>query len=211
MANSLEQWRSAMQPPAVIAFFDGLFHTAGVRVTDTGEAFTCRHAGDRIEFSDGIDEALVDFIVDIDSSQVDKMLQDVAPGELDAGAQYRIMVELATAATRAMLSRPRIRSRFLRSLLFKLGRAESLMQVTLVPPPGEPEVGHTIAYVDGQWLVLEGLHGFVRHVYRMGVQDAIEFQRRMLAARAANKLSTWLTFARWYGGLRKRVATPVGR
>lgn len=205
----MEKWRSAMQPPAVVAFFNGLFDIAGVRVTDTGEAFTCRHAGDRIEFSDGIDEAKVNFTVDIESSQVDKLLEDVQPGALDEGAQYRIMFELATAATRAMLARPRIRSRFLRSILFKLGRAESLMHVTLVPPPGEAEQGHTVAYVDGQWLVIPGLHGRAPHVYRLTIADAVEFQRRMLAAREANKLSTWLGFARWYGRLRKQVATPV--
>ena len=94
-------------------------------------------------------ESKVDFTVEIESSQVDRMLEDVKAGKLDEGGQYRIMVELATAATRAMLSRPRIKSRFLRSLLFRLGGAESLMHVTLVPPPGEAEVGHTIAYVDG--------------------------------------------------------------
>ena len=209
MNTSLEKWQSALQPPAVIAFFDGLFEVAGVQVTDTGEAFTCRHAGDHIEFEDGIDESKMDFIVDIDSAQIDRMLEDVRAGDLDEGAQYRIMVELATAATRAMLSRPRIRSRFFRSILFKLGRAESLMQVTLIPPTGEPEVGHTIAYVDGQWLVIEGLHGSVRHVYRLSIEDATEFQRRMLAARKANQLSTWIRFAGWYGRLRKRVASPV--
>ena len=205
----MEKWRSAMQPPAVVAFFDGLFDVAGVRVADTGEAFTCRHAGDRIEFADGIDELQVSFTVEIESPQVDRLLEDVQAGALDEGAQYRIMVELATAATRAMLARPRIRSRFLRSILFKLGRAESLMHVTLVPPPGETEQGHTVAYVDGQWLVIPGLHGMVRHVYRLTVADAVEFQRRMLAARKANKLSTWLGFARWYGRLRKQVAAAV--
>ena len=211
MATSLEKWRSAMQPPAVVAFFDGLFETGGVRVSDTGEAFTCRHLGDRIEFADGLDEGAVDFTVEIESSQVDRLLVDAQAGAFDAGAQYRIMVELATAATRSMLARPVVKSRLLRRVLFTIGRAESLMHVTLVPPPGEPEVGHTIVYVDGQSLVIEGLHGRVPHVYRLSVADASEFQKRMLAARKANKLSPWLAFARWYGGLRKKVAKPIGR
>ena len=209
MPTSLEKWQSVMQPPAVVAFFEGLFERAGVRVTDTGEAFTCSHRGDRIEFEDGLDESAADFTVEIDSSQVDRLVEDAKAGALDPGAQYRIMTELATAATRSMLERPMIKSRFLRSILFKLGGAESLMHVTLAPPPGEAEVGHTIAYVDGQWLVIEGLHGSVPHVYRLTVEDAVAYQRRMLAARKANRPSTWLAFARWYGQLRKRVVTPV--
>jgi hypothetical protein len=108
-----------------------------------------------------------------------------------------------------MLSRPVVKSRLLRRLLFTIGRVEPLMQVTLVPPATKREAGHTIVYVDGQSLVIEGLHGRVPHVYRLTVADAIEFQKRMLAARKANKLSTWLSFARWYGGLRKRVAVRV--
>lgn len=205
MTSSLHRWQSALPSADVIDFFAGLFDAPGVRVTDTGEAFTCYHRRDRIEFADGIDEGNVDFVVEIDAAQVDRMVEDARPGGLDERARFRIMAELATPATQAVLARPMIRSRLLRSILFKVGRAESLMHVVLAAPAGEEEVAHTIAYVDGQWLVIPGRHGRVTHLYRLTVADAVEYQRRMLAARKANRPATWLAFARWYGRLRRRV------
>jgi hypothetical protein len=205
VAESLEKWRSALQPPTAVAFFDGLFQRAGVRVTDTGETFTCVHHGTVITFEDALNEDAVDFVVEIDSSQVDALLSDIADGKLDDREQYRIMSHLAASAARGAFRRPAIRSRLLRSILFTIGRAEMLMHVRMMPPPGEPEMpGYTVMYVDGQTLVIDGFHGSVKHEYRLSVADALEFQRRLLAARRANRLRDWLAFARWYGKLRKR-------
>lgn len=36
-----------------------------------------------------------------------------------------------------------------------------------------------------------------------------DYQRRMVAARKANNLRTWIGFARWYGQLRKRAVVPA--
>jgi len=209
MTASLDRWRSATQPPQAVAFFRGLFERAGVRVTNTGEAFTCMHRGDRIDFEDGLDDDRVDFTVEIDSADVDALLADVADGQLDEREQYRIMAHLAAPAARGAFRRPAIRNRFLRELLFKIGRAEMLMHVRLMPPPGEAEVpGYTVTYVDGQTLVIPGFHGRVKHQYRLTVEQATEFQRRLLAARRANRLRDWIGFARWYGKLRRQVVAP---
>lgn len=207
MATVMDQWQAAMQPPDVIEFFRGMFDRAGVRV-DGREAFTCTHAGDRIVFNEGLREPL-DFVVDITTQQAEAMLETVKDGVLDERERFRIMAALATPATRAALARPIIRNRFLRAALLKIGRAEMLMQVVLTAPPGEQDVAHTIAYADGQYLVLPGKHGTVPHVYRLTVADAVDYQRRLLAARKDNRLRTWLAFARWYGRMRKRVIAPA--
>jgi hypothetical protein len=209
MPSSMEKWQSAMHPPQAVEFFRGLFRRAGVRVVDTGEGFTATHLGDRIEFADGIDDDAVDFTVEIESSQVDLLLADIADGHLDEREQYRIMSHLAAPAARGAFRRPVIRNALLRNILFKIGRADMLMHVRLMPPPGEPETaGYTVMYVDGQTLVVPGFHGRVKHEYRLAVADATEFQRRLLAARRKNRLRGWLMFARWYGALRRRVVAP---
>lgn len=208
MASVMEQWQAAMQSPEVVTFFRGLFERAGVRVGDTGEAFTCVHEGTRIVFSAGLEEPL-DFIVDITPEQARAMLDTVGDGALDERERFRIMAALATPAARSALARPIIRNRLLRAALLKIGRAEGLMHVVLAAPPGEHDASHTIAYVGGQYLVIPGLHGRVPHVYRLTVADAVDYQRRMIAARKSNTLRTWLGFARWYGQLRKRVVTPA--
>lgn len=200
-----------MQPPQAVAFFDGLFERAGVRVTDTGEAFTCDHRGSSIEFTDGLDEDVVDFIVEIKSGDIDLVLADIADGKLDEREQYRIMARLAAPAARGAFRRPAIRNALLRNVLFTIGRAEMLMHVRLMPPPGEPETpGYTVMYVDSQTLVLDGFHGRVKHEYRLTVEHAKAFQRHLLAARKSGRLRDWLAFARWYGKLRKAVVAPVG-
>jgi hypothetical protein len=209
MQTSLEKMQSAVQHPQVVEFFRGLFNSAGVRITDTGEKFTGTHTGDNVVFTEGVAADAVDFIVDLSSGQIDLLLEYVGDGVLDERERFRVMAVVAAPATEGALRRPAIKNRFLRSLLFKIGRAESLMHVTLAAPDGEQDVGHTIAYADGQWLVIPGLHGKVNHVYRLAVDDAVEYQRRMLAARNARSITTWLRFARWYGQLRKRVTVPA--
>jgi hypothetical protein len=134
------------------------------------------------------------------------MLDYMAQGELDARARFRVMAVIATPATRAMLAKPVIRSERLRELLYWIGDAEERTQVVLIPPPGEAEVGHTIERRGAVTTVTAGLHGTVERVYRLTVDDAVEFQRRMIAARSADSLWTWIQFARWYGELRARVA-----
>ncbi len=209
MATILETWRAAMQPQPVVAFFAGLFDSAGVRVTDTGEAFTCRHLGDRIEFDTGINDAAVDFTVEIASAQAGRLVAFVGDGVLDEAEQFRIMAVLASPATQAALRRPIIKSRLLRSILYRIGRAERRMHVVLAAPPGESDAAHTIAYSDGAWTVTPGREGRVAHIYRLSVADAVDYQRHMLAARKANNLGSWIRFARWYGQLRRRVVVPA--
>ncbi len=209
MPMILEAWQTAMQPPQVVAFFAGLFDRAGVRVIDTGEAFTCRHVGDRIEFDAGIDDNAVDFAVEIESAQAERLIAFVGDGVLDDREQFRIMAVLASPATQAALRRPIIKSRLLRSILYRIGRAERRMHVVLVAPPGESDAAHTIAYEGGEWVVTPGRQGDVAHVYRLSVADAVEYQRKMLAARKANNLRSWIRFARWYGKLRRRVVAPA--
>ena len=204
--SSIQKWATALQPKPVVDFFSGLFHRVGIRVTDTGEAFTAVHVGERVLFSDELDDAKVDFTVEVDSAQVERMLAYLEQGELDERARFRIMAVIATPATRAMLARPVIRSERLRELLYWLGNAEPRMHVVLVPPPGEAEVRHTIERVGAVTTVTAGLHGTVERVYRLTVDDAVEFQRRMIAARHADAFWDWIAFARWYGEMQERVA-----
>ena len=48
----------------------------------------------------------------------------------------------------------------------------------------------------GEVRVIRGIQEGVTALYRLTVGDAIEFQRRMIAARKANRFGTWISFAR---------------
>lgn len=204
METSLQKWQSLTQDPRVVQFFRGLFERAGVRVTDTGEAFTCVHRGDRIDFEPTLDPATVDYTVDIQSFQVDRLAGQARTGQLDEAEQYRILEALFTPATASTLQHRLLSN----PVLVRLMGVESVTHVHFVPPtPEQQEVRHTLVYVDRQWLVVPGLHGRPRRTYRMTVADAVTYQREVMAAVKANRWTTWLKYASWYRQWRKKVST----
>jgi hypothetical protein len=209
MAASLDKWRSLTQPPSVVAFFRGLFERVGIRVTDTGEQFAARHLGDRIELEPTLEAGRVDYVVEIESPQVDRLAAHVRSGELDEAEQYRIVSALFTPATAAMLKNPVLSHPWLRWM----AGVEDLIHVHLHPAPaGEPGARHTLVYANRQWLVLPGLHGSPRRVYRLSVAESLAYHRRAFATLKANSWAEWVRFAFWYRRWRKGVSTrgPAG-
>src|SRR5436309_1935447 len=116
MATSIEKWQSLTRHPQIVQFFRGLFERAGVRVSDTGEQFTCHHKGDHIELSPGLDPAGVDYVVEVTSPQVDRLTTYSGDRELDVHERYRILGALFTPATAAMLRAPVLANPWLRWL-----------------------------------------------------------------------------------------------
>lgn len=196
MATSLEQWRTVTQDPRVIGFFKGTFERAGVRVTDTGESFTCIHRGDRVEFEPTLNESTTDFTVEIQSSQVQRFASAAASGDLDALAQYRAVRALFTPATRATLRAPMLANPILR----RLAGIESLIHVRLTSPaPAEEEhTTHTLVHASGQWLVIPGIHGRARRSFELSVDDAVVYQRHVFRALKRDSWPSWLAFGAWY-------------
>jgi hypothetical protein len=205
MGSSLEKWKNLTQPPAVVEFFQGLFERVGIRVADTGEAFSARHLGDRIEFDPTLDERNVDYTVAIDSAQIDRLAEHVQTGKLDETEQYRIVSALFTPATAAMLKSPVLSHPTLRWL----AGVEDVIHVHLRGAPnGEKEFQHTLIYANRQWLVVPGLQGEPRRVYKLNLPEALAYHRRAFAAMKTNTWSAWWSFARWYREWRKGVSLP---
>jgi len=206
--TSLEKWRSITQPPEVVEFFHGLFDRAGVRVTDPGEAFTCVHRGDRIDFEPDLDPARVDYVVEVTTGQVDRLAGHVRAGRLDEAERYRIVTALFTPATAATQRHPVL----CHPMVHWLSGAENLIHARLVPPAGAgaaggPPAAHTLVYAHRQWLVFPGLHGRPARTFRLAVADALEFHRRAFALLKTNTAGEWVRFGRWYRRWRKGVST----
>ena len=205
MPTSLEKWRAVVQDPRVVDFFRGTFERAGVQIADTREAFTCVHRGDRVEFEDTLDEATVDYTVEIESHQVDRLAEEAGKGELRPIAQYRVLRALFTPATAATLKNPVLSN----GLLRRLSRVEDLIHVHLrTPDPAEePDTAHTLIHSGGQWLVLPGIHGEPRRVFRLSMEDAIVYQRRVFRAMKEDTWRGWLRFGLWYVSWRRTTST----
>src|SRR5438094_185463 len=137
----MAKWQSLTQHPRVVQFFTGLLEWAGVRVTDTGEEFTCHHCGDHVEFAPSLDRSRVDFTVDIQSQQVDRLATHAQTGDLDETEQFRIVSSLFTPAAAATLQNPVLAHPLLRLL----SGAEDLIHVRLLSPTREEkDVFHTL-------------------------------------------------------------------
>jgi hypothetical protein len=204
MATSLEKWRAVVQTPEIVGFFRGTFERAGIRITDTGEAFTCVHKGDRIDFEPELDQSRVDYTVAIESYQVDRLVQEATPGALSEIEQFRVLRALFSPATAATLKNPVLSH----GLLRRLSAVEDLIHVHLLSPdPGqEPDTAHTLVHAAGQWLVFIGVHGRPRRTFRLSMTDAVAYQRRVFRAIKNDDPLTWLRFASWYVSWRKRVS-----
>jgi hypothetical protein len=206
MSASLGKWQSVLQQAPVVQFFDGLFERVGVRVTGTGEAFTCVHQGTRIAFEPTLDESKVDYTVEIDPAQVERLANQASKGAFDQAEQYRIMAELFTPATAAILKHPQ----FSGSLAKLLTGAEEVIHVRLAsPPPGEPEVAHTLYHRGEGWEVEPGLHGTATRHYTLPLEEALAFQRRAFALIRADSVVALMEFALWYRSWRKGVSSAA--
>lgn len=207
MVTSLEKWQSIIQDPRVVQFFTDMFKRLGVRITDTKEEFTCIHRGDVIDFEPVLDEKKVDYTVEIQSYQVDRLAAHARTGELDVAEQYRVVRALFTPATAATVKNP-VQSN---SIVRALSGVEDLIHVYLKSPTPEEvdceDANHTVIYVKGQWLVIPGLHGHPRRTFRLTMEDALTYHRKVFANLKANNWLSWWRFLRWYLRWRKTVST----
>lgn len=204
MPTCIAKFQALTQPETAVEFFRGLFERIGVRVVDTGEQFTGQHLGDRITFEENIDAESVDYVVDIQSPQVDRLAEHIRTGNLDKIEQFRVVSALFTPATAAMLKNPLMSQPSLR----KLAGVEDLIHVQLKSPSADvPDMAHTLIYANKQWLVFPGLHGTPARVYKLSAAQALEYQRRAQEALKANNLGGWTSFAGWYREWRKAVSS----
>lgn len=203
--SSIELWQRFSADAAIAAFFKGTFHHAGVRVTDTDESFSCEHRGDHFELSPGIDEDAVDFVVEIERHQVERFASEAASGELSELGRFRALRTMFTPATRATLKNPVMSSGRLR----RLSRIEDLIHVRLLSPAPEQEADaeHTLVHAADQWLVIAGLHGTPRRIFQLSSEQALEYQRRVIATMRGRGAGRWLAFRNWYLRWRRDVST----
>jgi hypothetical protein len=208
--STLDRLRGVSMPPAIVNAVRGLFGALGIRVVDTRETFTCTLRGDAVEFTAGVDESSVDFVVPVYQYQLARLAEYIGRGTLDELEQFRIVRALfATAAGRRhLLSNPLLSNPVLRRII----GGKNVLHVTLVSPdpPQEPDATFTIIFVNREQIAVPGLHGTPERRLRVHVPEAIELQRQIYAGMKANDLATWTKIARWYVDWRKRVEVATG-
>ena len=184
--SALDTWKSILQTPELLSYFDDVFDHLGVTIEETGEIFTIHHADTEFIFEEGIIEDAVDFIVPLKLENIQNMIKHAEDGKIDASESWRILDVLFTPLTKVTLENPVLSVNWRR----KLAGVEDLTHVYLLNPDGEEASKHTLIYVKGQWLVLKGIHGNPRRTYRMTPEDSLEYQRVLWIIGKWNQFST---------------------
>ena len=204
--SSLQKWEKILQTPELLNYFNGVFDHLGIEIKETGESFTIHHQGDIFTFEKGIVKEKVDFIVPLELQNIENMIKHAKDGEISDNESWRILNVLFTPMTRVTLETPVLAVNWRR----KLAGVEDLTHVYLLNPSGEEASVHTLVYVKGQWLVLKGVHGDARRIYKMTPEQSIEYQRKIFSAMKKNSLWNWWKFSRWYKNWRKTCSVNTG-
>ena len=210
VGSMLEKLKSLALSANIVEMFKGLFERLGVQVIDTGEAFTCIHHGNRIEFASGVKETEVDFIVKVYAFQLERLAEQVSKGHIDEVEQFRIARELFSSVSVGkanILNNPLMSNSVLRRVI----RGKNLVHVHLLSPDlkQEENATFTLIYINERWLAIRGLHGEPKRVFRVSVTDATDLQKHLLAGMKARKMSEWGKIAKWYIEWRKKVEAPA--
>ena len=214
IAQSIDKFQSIRQYPAAIDLFGLLFEKAGIRVVDTGEEFSCYHRGTHIDFEERFDESSVDYVVELNTTQVDHLIELASDRKIDDVRRYRILRTLFAPAIGASvnpfhcLKRITVSNPLLSNQLFRrLLRMENLVHVYILPPiHNEPEVGYTLVFVDKAWKVSPGLRGDPGRIFRLTIDDALAFHAHAYRVLKDNSKIGWIKFGRWYLRWRGKVS-----
>ena len=218
MKSSLQKFKLMQQSTATRDFFSVLFESVGIRISDTEEEFNCYHRGTRIDFEEPLNESEVDYVLELTTKQVDSLVELVSVEEIDEERRYSILKTLFAPAIEASInpfpclkgvtsSTPLVSNTLLRRLL----RMENLIHVYIISPvQGESEIGHTLVFENKEWQVSTGLHGTPGRIFRLSIDDVLEFHGQAYRALKANTNMGWLKFGGWYLKWRKVVSKSSG-
>jgi hypothetical protein len=202
--SAMQAWQNIVQTPEIIAYFNGVFQQAGVRIEETGEQFTVTHTGAAITFAPGIAPD-VDFVVPLRLENVQNLVGHTLDGKIDPGESWRIVQVLFTPMTQATLRTPMM----VNPWMLRLAGVEDRIHVHLLYPNGGDAATHTLIYEDGRWRVLSGLHGTAQRTYRLTPDQALDYQRHVTQAARQNSLRGWIQFALWYRQWRAAVSHAI--
>ena len=197
----MDNWENIVQTQEVVKYFDGVFEVIGISIEETGEEFTVYHKGDTITLNHGIDPDS-DFIVPLEVHNISNMIAHSDDGIISPEESWRILSVLFTPLTKVTLQTPILSVNWRRML----AGVEDLTHVYLISPDNQEANKHTLIYVKGQWLVLEGLHGQARRTYRMNESNSLLYQRKIFSAMKKDTFIGWVKFGLWYKRWRKTVS-----
>ena len=198
---SMDAWKDLLHQRDVAEYFSGIFDNLGVIVDDTGEQFTAHHKGDHFTLSEGVNPNECDYVIHMQTSNIQKMKNHGLDRKISVDESYQIMQFLFTPLTKSSLTNPWLQ----RPLYRWLAGVENHTIVYLENPTNDEFVVHTLIYLNKKWIVIPGVHGNAKRIMRLSPDDGIAYQRKVFEAQKQNNAKAWRKFKKWYLDWRKGV------
>lgn len=198
-----EAWVPLLKMEGLAEYFSGLYERLGIEIEETGEKITVVHKGSYFELEDGVEN--VDYLVELKLENIKNMSSHGEDGKIDAYESYRIMSVLFTPLTKASLENPMMNKPFQQ----KLAGIENHVHVYLESPTNDEYVAHTLIFLNKQWMVIKGIHGAAKRIFRMSPDQAVTYQKEVFKAQKAGTRKAWRKFKKFYLDWRKDVSKEV--
>ncbi len=199
--TAASQWQPLLNQQGMADYFKGLFSQIGIRVAETSEAFTVIHRGDHFDLTDGINKD-ADYILELEGKNISNLLGHAEDGKISEKESFRIISVMFSPMTRASLNNEFLtKKKYLRA-----ASVERFLHIILLDPEKQNDYQQTLVFINDQWLVIPGLHGKADRTFRITPDQALDYQRKLFAAKQQNTRSEWRSFAKWYNNWKKTVS-----
>jgi hypothetical protein len=205
MSSNQQQLAQLKENKSAVEWFKGLFSQVHLEITDTGEKFTVLHHGDRVEILPGFQAKKPNFVIPLESENIDRLTTAFSKNDIGAQEEYRIVKFMLKPCLRAALEMPILNN----PALLKIVKVDTHWQEALLDPQGNMDEQVTIIHVNKQWLVIPGFYGIPKRRLVLTSSQLLDFQRRVLAADASGKISEWTKLARWYVKWREEISVSL--
>ena len=205
MNSNQQQLEQLKENKSVVEWFKGLFSQIHLEITDTGEKFTILHHGDRVEILPGFQAKKPNFVIPLESENINRLTTAFSKNDIGAQEEYRIVKFMLKPCLRAALEMPILNN----PALLKIVKVDTHWQEALLDPQGNMDEQVTIIHVNKQWLVIPGFYGIPKRRLVLTSSQLLDFQRRVLAADASGKISEWTKLARWYVKWREEISVSL--
>ncbi len=196
------EWEKLTKQKFLAEFFEGFFANLGIVVAETGERISVLHQGDHFTIEKGIDSSKVDYILTINTENIKNLTSHASDGVIDNYETYKILAVMFTPLTKSTLENPLMTQNLPRFF----NNIENNIHVTLYNPDKTESVSHTLIYINKEWIVVAGLHGTPKRIFKLDTKQALLYQQQVSLAIKTNSRKGWKEFKKWYLNWRKQVS-----
>lgn len=200
--TSMESWKEISQKEYMADFFSDMFVDIGIYVVETEEKFTVHNTGKGFMLKEGVNEAEVELVLPVKLKNIKDLIEHSQDGKISEQETFRILSVLFTPLTASTLQKPEMKKNTAKWVKF----TKNHIHVYLLDPAKERKVGHTLIYLNKEWIVIPGIHGNAKVTYKMTPKQAVDYQKKVYLTLQKNSKEGWKDFRKWYVDWSKSMA-----